>query len=105
MEGELVSLLIDLRLVERPGLEGVVDRVVDPDLGHVQVDVGALLRPHGGDVVDLEAEPLDLSQERQLVLGVGNLSIGQVWSLTQFHSFNFFPSRKKCYENVCVFCQ
>ena len=55
-----------------------MDRVVDPDLGHVQVDVRALLRPHGGDVVDLEAEPLDLSQERQLVLGVGNLSIGQV---------------------------
>ena len=78
-----------------------MDRVVDPDLGHVQVDVGALLRPHGGDVVDLEAEPLDLSQERQLVLGVGNLSIGQVWSLTQFHSVNFLPSRKKVLR-VCV---
>ena len=74
-------------------------RVVDPDLGHVQVDVGALLRPHGGDVVDLEAEPLDLSQERKLVLRVGDLSIDHVRSLTQFQSVNLILSRivvRKC---------
>ena len=84
---------------------------MDPDLGHVQVDVGALLRPHGGDVVDLEAEPLDLSQERKLVLRIGDLSIGHVWSLTQFHSVNFILSRIESvfsfYQHtikVCVSC-